>query len=107
MRVSGCRNHYKILLASRARYADKRSKEKKAFGPINHLQFLLGWRLRHQAKSVTNNLPILSVLGKVILRIYLEAANLLKVRISQEGFYELEIFPEDFFYILGTGIFES
>jgi hypothetical protein len=24
---------------------------------------LLGWRLRHQAKSVTNNLPILSVLA--------------------------------------------
>jgi hypothetical protein len=51
-----------ICLTSRAGNDDKRSKEKREFGPINYLQFLLGWRLRHQAKSVTNNLPILSVL---------------------------------------------
>jgi hypothetical protein len=52
-----------ICLASRAGNDDKGSKEKKAFGPILNLHFLLGWRLRHQAKSVTSNLPILSVLG--------------------------------------------
>jgi hypothetical protein len=52
----------RIYIASRARNDDKRSKEKRAFGPINYLWFLLGWRLRHQAKTVTNNLPILSVL---------------------------------------------
>jgi len=41
----------------------KDQKEKKEFGPINYLWFLLGWRTRHQAKSMTNNLPILSVLA--------------------------------------------
>jgi hypothetical protein len=50
-------------MASQARNDDKRSKEKRAFGPILNIRFLLGWRIRHQAKSVTNNLPILSVLG--------------------------------------------
>jgi hypothetical protein len=56
-------------MASRARYDDKRSKEKRRFGLINHLKFLLGWRLRRQAKSVTNNLPILSVLAFVLFLI--------------------------------------
>jgi len=56
----------RIFMASRARKDDKRLKRKKAFGPILNLHFLLGWRLRHQAKSVTNNLPILSVLAQVI-----------------------------------------
>jgi len=40
----------------------KDQKKKEGSGCLKHLQFLLGWRLRHQAKSVTNNLPILSVL---------------------------------------------
>jgi hypothetical protein len=46
---------------------DKRSKEKRTFGPILNIHFLLGWRARHQAKSVTNNLPILSVLGEAVI----------------------------------------
>jgi len=41
----------------------KDQKKKEKSGCLKHLQFLPGWRLRHQAKSVTNNLPILSVLG--------------------------------------------
>jgi hypothetical protein len=53
----------RIYLASRAGKDDKRSKEEKAFGLILNLRFLLGWRLRHQAKTMTNNLPILSVLA--------------------------------------------
>ena len=53
-----------IYMASRAKNDDKRSKEKRKFGPILNIRFLLGWRARHQAKSVTNNLPILSVLGE-------------------------------------------
>jgi len=44
----------------------KDQKKKEGSGCLKHLQFLPGWRLRHQAKSVTNNLPILSVLGIVI-----------------------------------------
>jgi hypothetical protein len=40
----------------------KDQKKKEGFGCLKHLQFLPGWRIRHQAKSVTNNLPILSVL---------------------------------------------
>jgi hypothetical protein len=43
----------RIYMASRAKNDEKRSKEKRKFGPINYLQFLLGWRLRHQAKIVT------------------------------------------------------
>jgi hypothetical protein len=42
---------------------EKWLKEKRTFGPILNIRFLLGWRARHQAKSVTNNLPILSVLA--------------------------------------------
>jgi len=53
----------RIYMASRAMNDDKRSKEKRRFGPILNIQFLLGWRTRHQAKTVTNNLPILSVLA--------------------------------------------
>jgi hypothetical protein len=56
----------RIFMASRARKDDKRLKRKNAFGPILNLHFLHGWRLRHQAKSVTNNLPISSVLGGAI-----------------------------------------
>jgi hypothetical protein len=52
-----------IYMASRAKNDDKRSKEKRTFGPILNIHFLLGWPTRHQAKSVTNNLPILSVLA--------------------------------------------
>ncbi|HET8689712.1 MAG TPA: hypothetical protein VFM18_24160, partial [Methanosarcina sp.] len=37
-------------------------KRKRAFGPINHLRFLTGWRLRHQAKTVTRLLTQPSVL---------------------------------------------
>jgi hypothetical protein len=40
-----------------------------------------------KAKSVTNNLPLLTVLCKVILGIYLEAPNFFVVRIGQESFY--------------------
>jgi len=41
----------------------KDQKKKEESGCLKHLQFLPGWRIRHQAKSVTNNLPILSVLA--------------------------------------------
>jgi hypothetical protein len=37
---------------------DQKKKEKRKFGPILNIHFLLGWRIRHKAKSVTNNLPI-------------------------------------------------
>jgi len=57
-------------MASRARNDDKRSKEKRKFGPILNIHFLLGWRTRHQAKSMTNNLPILSVLADAFILIY-------------------------------------
>jgi hypothetical protein len=40
-----------------------KDKKKKAFEPILNIRFLLGWRTRHQAKTVTNNLRILSVLA--------------------------------------------
>jgi hypothetical protein len=40
----------------------QRLKRKEKFGPILNIWFLLGWRSRHQAKSMTNNLPLLSVL---------------------------------------------
>jgi hypothetical protein len=42
------------------------------------LQFLPGWRSRHQAKSVTNNLPILSVLANgryvsILIKIFFQS----------------------------------
>ena len=51
-----------IYLASRLSRC-KRLKRKEKFGPILNIWFLLGWRSRHQAKSMTNNLPLLSVLA--------------------------------------------
>ena len=51
-----------IYLASRLSRC-KRLKRKEKFGPILNIWFLLGWRSRHQAKSMTINLPLLSVLG--------------------------------------------
>jgi hypothetical protein len=64
-----------IYMASRAKNDDKRSKEKRTFGPILNIHFLLGWRTRHQAKSVTNNLPILSVLWAGLIYSYLDNRN--------------------------------
>ena len=52
----------RISLASRLS-GGKRLKEKERFGPILNIWFLLGWRSSHQAKSMTNNLPLLSVLA--------------------------------------------
>jgi hypothetical protein len=66
MRVSGFGEQKKTIWPADCQDVDNGSKEKKAFGPILNIHFLLGWRLRHQAKSVTNNLPILSVLAIVI-----------------------------------------
>ena len=53
----------RIYMASRARNDDKRSKEKREFGPILNIRFLLGWRLRHQAKIVTSFLLMPAVRG--------------------------------------------
>ena len=50
MRVSGCKNHYKFILSAGAK-VEERSDETPPCG----------------AKSVTNNLPILSVLAQVLL----------------------------------------
>ena len=46
-----------------------RRKEKRAFRPIVPLQFLPRWHRVSPAKSVTNNLPILSVAAGLILKL--------------------------------------
>jgi hypothetical protein len=66
MRVSGFKSQNEFLWPADLGVTIKDQKRKKAIGLINHLRFLLGWRLRHQAKTVTNNLPLLSVLGVVL-----------------------------------------
>jgi hypothetical protein len=57
----------RIIIASRAQDDDKRLKERKRFGPILNLRFLLGWRLRHRAKTVTSLCTLLSVLAAALV----------------------------------------
>jgi hypothetical protein len=53
--------------ASRAGNDNKSRKEKKEFGPINHLRFLHGWRARHQAKTVTRLIYFIDRVSKSYL----------------------------------------
>jgi len=68
VRVSGFKSHYQTLLPADS-HENKRSKEKRAFGPILNQRFLLGWRSRHHAKSVTSLFTLLSVLGAGVILI--------------------------------------
>ena len=63
LRESGYKMQYKFIWPAEPESGCKRSKERKAFGPINYLWFLLGWRIRNQAKAVTNKCTLLSVLA--------------------------------------------
>ena len=65
MRVSGCNNHYKFVLGAGAKVEELVTKPR--FGG---------------AKTVTNNLPILSVLG---LAIYLSMSQLRILILEGEG----------------------
>ena len=61
-----------LSMASRGRNDGRRMKERKTFELISHLRFMLGWRVRHQAKTVTNNLPLLSVLAVAFIYLSLK-----------------------------------
>ena len=45
-----------IYMASRAKNDDKRSKEKRKFGPILNIRFLLGWPSRSPGKKCDKQL---------------------------------------------------
>jgi hypothetical protein len=63
MRVSGCMILNEFIWPAEPLMVIKDQKRKEAFGPILKIWFLHGWRLRHQAKTMTSPLIIPSVLG--------------------------------------------